>query len=56
MARYLLKQYHRSLSDLDAGKLIFQKAVDVANDDAAIAAARPLLRKLGTNEFIRLKD
>jgi hypothetical protein len=41
---------------LDAGKLIFQKAVEVADDDAAIAAAQPLLRTLSSDEFIRLED
>jgi hypothetical protein len=56
MARYLLKQYHRSLPEWDAGKLIMQKAVEVADDDAAIAAAQRLLRKLSSNEFIRLED
>ena len=56
MATYLLKQYHRGSLDFPAGKLVVQQAVEVSNDDAAIAAAQPLLKELDPNDFVRLED
>ena len=56
MATFVLKQYRRSLPNFPAGRLVLQETVEAADDSAAIAAARPFLKDLVSEEFVRLED
>jgi hypothetical protein len=56
VSTYYLKQYRCSFPDPRAGKLVVQQAIEVATDDAAVTAAQPLVRELGSEAFVRLED